>query len=122
MREDFCIIDGKKVANKLAIVIRDMVKKINLDYGITPILSVILLGDDKASVVYIRNKKKYAKSLGIDVKVINLDYDTTEYELLSVIEELNNDICINGILVQLPLPKHIKCKKYNDKYKFKKRC
>ena len=76
-----------------------------------PTLAVILVGNDPASQIYVRNKKKTAENLGINSVVINYPYGISQNELLTKIEELNNDNSVNAILVQLPLPEHI------DKFK-----
>lgn len=104
------IINGKEFADKLCSKIANSVadlKKQNINLG----LAVILVGDDPASQVYVRNKDKKATNLGINSKHINLPANISEEQLLNQIEELNNDANINGILVQLPLPKHINDKK-----------
>ncbi|HIX42245.1 MAG TPA: bifunctional methylenetetrahydrofolate dehydrogenase/methenyltetrahydrofolate cyclohydrolase FolD, partial [Candidatus Kurthia intestinigallinarum] len=77
------------------------------DKGITPGLAVILVGDDQASQKYVSNKQKSCEQLGIYSELIKLPADTTEEDLLKHIEELNQKDAIDGILVQLPLPKHI---------------
>lgn len=101
------IIDGKLVSAYL----RDTVKKDTADFinktGITPGLAVILVGDDPASRVYVRNKHKACEDAGFKSIQIELPEKTSEAELLSKIEELNSDAEVHGILVQLPLPKHI---------------
>lgn len=101
------IIDGKLVSAYL----RDTVKKDTADFinktGITPGLAVILVGDDPASRVYVRNKHKACEDAGFKSIQIELPEKTSEAELLSKIAELNSDAEVHGILVQLPLPKHI---------------
>lgn len=97
------ILDGKKLRDK---IFSDL--KVKLDkMSEKPTLAVILAGDDPASQIYVRNKKKTAENLGINSIVIEYPADVTESELLAKIEELNNDKSITAILVQLPLPKHI---------------
>ena len=97
------ILDGKKLRDK---IFSDL--KVKLDkMSEKPTLAVILAGDDPASQIYVRNKKKTAENLGIHSIVIEYPADVTESELLAKIEELNNDKSITAILVQLPLPKHI---------------
>ena len=97
------ILDGKKLRDK---IFSDL--KVKLDkMSEKPTLVVILAGDDPASQIYVRNKKKTAENLGINSIVIEYPSDVTESELLAKIEELNNDKSITAILVQLPLPKHI---------------
>lgn len=97
------ILDGKKLRDK---IFSDLKAKLDKMPG-KPTLAVILAGDDPASQIYVRNKKKTAENLGINSVVIEYPADVTEPELLDKIEELNNDKSITAILVQLPLPKHI---------------
>ena len=100
------IIDGKKIS----IEIKDEVKKeveTLLEKGITPCLAVILVGENPASQVYVRNKKKACEYVGIKSLSYELSSDTTEDELLKLIDGLNKNPEVNGILVQLPLPGHI---------------
>lgn len=75
--------------------------------NITPGLTVLLVGEDKASQVYVRNKERQATKAGIRSRVLRLSADITEAELLQVVHDLNEDDSVHGILVQLPLPKHI---------------
>lgn len=97
------ILDGKKLRDKIFSDLKVKVDKMSEK----PTLAVILAGDDPASQIYVRNKKKTAENLGINSIVIEYPSDVTESELLAKIEELNNDKRITAILVQLPLPKHI---------------
>ncbi|PIR33452.1 MAG: bifunctional methylenetetrahydrofolate dehydrogenase/methenyltetrahydrofolate cyclohydrolase FolD [Alphaproteobacteria bacterium CG11_big_fil_rev_8_21_14_0_20_44_7] len=97
------IIDGKAFAAKLRAEIAEEIKR----DGLKPGLTVILVGDDPASHVYVANKDKAANEVGINAKTIKLPADTPEADLLGKIAELNNDSAVHGILVQLPLPKHI---------------
>lgn len=102
------IIDGKKIAEglrtKLALEVTEYHKK---NPNLKPGLAVILVGDDPASHVYVSNKEKFAKEIGMNSFVIKLSPDTEENELLSRINQLNKDSGVHGILVQLPLPKQI---------------
>lgn len=100
------IIDGKK----LSVEIRNDIKKQVLEIkekGINPSLAVIIVGDDSASKIYVRNKKKACEEVGIISHEFVLPEKTSEKELLELIYKLNKDADIHGILVQLPLPKHI---------------
>lgn len=100
------IIDGKKIS----LDIKDEVKKETAklkENGIEPCLAVILVGNDAASHVYVRNKKKACEYTGIKSLSYELDEDIKEDELIKLIDELNDRNDVNGILVQLPLPKHI---------------
>ena len=98
------IIDGKKVSAEVKEQVRletlELAKK-----GIRPGLAVIIVGDDPASRVYVNNKKKACEAVGFISREYALPATTTQEELLSLVEELNNDKEINGILCQLPLPK-----------------
>ena len=101
------IIDGKAFAaglrERVASVVADLVANHNLKPG----LAVVLVGEDPASQVYVRNKGKQTVEAGMDSIEHKLPVDTSEADLLALIDRLNNDPAINGILVQLPLPKHI---------------
>ena len=101
------IIDGKQVSKELRIEVAKEVEELKSKYNVTPGLAVILVGDDPASAVYVRNKHKACKEVGINSLQIVMPADTTEEVLLDKINELNADDSVNGILVQLPLPKHI---------------
>ena len=101
------LIDGKLVSANLREKLKSEISRFVLDTGVTPGLAVILVGDNPASAVYVRNKNKSCGEVGIKSLVITLPEDTTEDELLSKINELNNSDDIHGILVQLPLPNHI---------------
>ncbi len=97
------IIDGKKIAQDLRLKIKSKVDGFDKKPG----LAVILVGDDPASAVYVRNKDNACKEVGFYSEKINKSADITQDELLNEIKRLNNDDKINGILVQLPLPKHL---------------
>ena len=101
------IISGKVVSKKLRLELKDSISQFINESGHTPGLAVVLLGDNPASQVYVRNKHKACLEVGINSYEINLPAETTEEKLLSVIDELNSDSRVDGILVQLPLPKHI---------------
>ena len=96
------IIDGKKISKEL----KEKVAKYK-EEGVEITLAVIQVGNDKASSVYVGNKKKACEYIGIKSLSYELEESTTEEELLNLIKELNNRKDVNGILVQLPLPKHI---------------
>ena len=97
------IIDGKLVSASVKDRVANEVKELNKK-GISVCLAVILVGEDPASQIYVANKKKACEQLGIISREYVLPSDTTQNELLSLIEELNNDDKVNGILCQLPLP------------------
>ena len=101
------IIDGKLVSTELRAKIKTDVSKFISRTGITPALAVILVGDDPASAVYVRNKHKACIEAGMRSIEIKLPATTDEAMLLDKIDELNRDASVHGILVQLPLPKHI---------------
>ena len=104
------IISGKDVATQLREEMKEEVKHLK-EQGVTPGLAVILVGDDPASHSYVKGKKKGCEEVGIYNRSIEVPATLTEEELLSMIDELNHDDAIHGILVQLPLPKHIDEKK-----------
>jgi methylenetetrahydrofolate dehydrogenase (NADP+)/methenyltetrahydrofolate cyclohydrolase len=100
------IISGKEVAAKIREELKTEIESLK-PKGVTPGLAVILVGGDPASVSYVTAKERACKEIGIFSDDNRLDADTSEQELLDLIREKNNDPRINGILVQLPLPKHI---------------
>lgn len=100
------LLEGKKLAVKMQAEMKERVQKLK-EKGIIPGLTVILVGEDKASQVYVRNKERQANQAGINSQVIRLPETTTESELLNEVKKLNEDDFVHGILVQLPLPKHI---------------
>ena len=99
------IIDGKKIAEELRDKIKSDIKKISDNKK--PGLAVILIGEHPASQIYVRNKEKFANEVGINSSVLRFDENITEEDLRNEIKKLNDDSNIHGILVQLPLPKHI---------------
>ena len=101
------IIDGKQVAAELRKSLKTRIDKRLADGLRKPGLAVILVGNDPASEVYVRNKRKGCEDAGIESLAYDLDTDTTEEKLLSLIDELNENDAVDGILVQLPLPSHI---------------
>ena len=100
------IIDGKKISENLINELKKEISQINKK-GKTPKLSVILIGDYPPSKIYVNNKEKKAKEVGIRSEVIKYPKDIEESKVLEKIKALNNDSNVNGILVQLPLPGHI---------------
>jgi methylenetetrahydrofolate dehydrogenase (NADP+)/methenyltetrahydrofolate cyclohydrolase len=104
------IIDGKEIAAKKRIEIAQEVHKLK-ELGVTPGLAVILVGNNQASRTYVTNKQKACQELGMHSLLIELPETVSEKELLDKIDELNKDETIHGILVQLPIPKHIEEKK-----------
>ena len=108
------IIDGKKIAEKLRVELKKKIIEFKATYKSVPGLTVILIGEDPASKIYVKNKQKYAKDIGINSEVIKYPDSIDEKTVLEKISELNKDKKISGILVQLPLPKHINKKKIID--------
>lgn len=100
------IIDGKRISQEIKDESKEKVAALK-EQGIEGTLAVIQVGNDPASSVYVNNKKKACEYIGIGSLAYELPEETTEEELLALIEKLNNDTKVNGILVQLPVPKHI---------------
>jgi methylenetetrahydrofolate dehydrogenase (NADP+)/methenyltetrahydrofolate cyclohydrolase len=100
------IIDGKAIAEEMRADLMREIADLKAK-GVTPGLTVVLVGEDPASQVYVRMKGKACEEAGIKSETITLPADTSEAELLSIVERLNNDETVHGILVQLPLPKQI---------------
>lgn len=100
-------INGKELAKKIKENISQQVPELVKKYGRAPHLAVILVGEDPASQSYVNSKSKDAEQVGFQNTTIRLPEDTPESEVLKVIEDLNNDKNVDGILVQLPLPRHI---------------
>ena len=101
-------IDGKAAAAELRKRVAKQVSELRANYDVQPGLAAILVGDDPASQVYIRNKERQTEEVGMASVGRRLPAETSESALLSIIEELNHDPTVHGILVQLPLPKQIK--------------
>jgi methylenetetrahydrofolate dehydrogenase (NADP+)/methenyltetrahydrofolate cyclohydrolase len=110
MKMTAAIINGKEIAEKKKMQIAEEVSRLK-SHGVTPGLAVILVGNNHASRTYVKNKEKTCLELGMNSVLIELSEEVSEEELLSKIEELNVDSTIHGILVQLPIPKHIDEKK-----------
>ncbi|NNL18335.1 MAG: bifunctional methylenetetrahydrofolate dehydrogenase/methenyltetrahydrofolate cyclohydrolase FolD, partial [Boseongicola sp.] len=100
-------IDGKAFAASVREKVAAHVETLKSDHGITPGLAVVLVGEDPASQVYVRSKGKQTQEVGMKSVEHKLDAETSEADLLALISQLNNDETIHGILVQLPLPKHL---------------
>lgn len=101
------IIDGKSLASSLKEKMKEEISSIRERCGRTPCLAVIIVGDNPASRSYVSGKIKACAQVGMDSRLIELEDSVTEKELLSVVEGLNSDDGVDGILVQLPLPDHI---------------
>ncbi|RNC29253.1 MAG: Bifunctional protein FolD protein [Candidatus Dichloromethanomonas elyunquensis] len=104
------ILDGKGIAAKIKEELKTEIQQWK-ESNIQPCLAVILTGDDPASVYYAKAKQKVCENLGMEYRFINLPGDTGEEEILRKIGELNGDTTVHGIMVELPLPKHINSKK-----------
>jgi methylenetetrahydrofolate dehydrogenase (NADP+)/methenyltetrahydrofolate cyclohydrolase len=100
------IIDGKQVAADMRAELKDTVAKLKVD-GIVPGLAVVLVGEDPASKSYVTAKERACEEIGIFSDDNRLPADTSQEDLMALVDKLNNDPKINGILVQLPLPKHL---------------
>ncbi len=101
------VIDGKAFAAKVRGQVADHVARLKAEHAITPGLAVVLVGEDPASQVYVRSKGKMTKEVGMASFEHRLDVDTSEADLLALIDQLNTDPAVHGILVQLPLPDHL---------------
>ncbi len=101
------IIDGKKVSANVKESVRLETLELKNNYGITPGLAVVIVGNDPASRVYVNNKKKACEQVGFMSEEYALPEETTQEELLELVKTLNGKDDVNGILVQLPLPKHL---------------
>ena len=107
------LIDGKAISSEIKEELKQEVAELKAQ-GITPCLAVILVGDDSASAIYVRNKKRACEYIGIESRSYELPKETTEQELEKLVRELNEDETVDGILVQLPLPELISPKKDVD--------
>ena len=96
-------IDGKKIATNKLTQVKETVDKLEVE----PALAVVLVGDDDASHLYVKLKEKAAKGVGVELRKYTFDKDVSKAQLQSAIEFLNNDIDTHGVIVQLPLPKHL---------------
>lgn len=105
--EDMKLINGKEISTKTKNMIKAEIEEIRKTGKRVPKLAVILVGDNQASQVYVRNKEKACAYVGMESLRINRDANFSEEDLLKLIDELNHDECVDGILVQLPLPKTI---------------
>ena len=105
------LIDGKKVSTEIRGRLEKETAELKTKIGRTPGLATVLVGEDPASAVYVRNKNKICHEIGFQSFGQNLSAETTEEELLDIIKKLNSNDEVNGILVQLPLPDHIDSEK-----------
>ena len=113
------IIDGKELAKKIRLGLKEDVLELNKK-GIKPKLAVIMVGDDKASKVYVKNKSKACEEIGIEYEEFLMDDNTTMEQLLNLIDDLNARKDIHGILLQSPIPKSLDINKAFNKIDYKK--
>ncbi len=104
------IIDGKQIAGEIREKLKQQIEQLPAS-SVKPGLAVILIGDHPPSQIYVKNKEKCAREVGIQSKILKFENTITEQDLIKKIHTLNNDKTIHGILVQLPLPSHIDPKK-----------
>jgi methylenetetrahydrofolate dehydrogenase (NADP+)/methenyltetrahydrofolate cyclohydrolase len=107
LKDFLVIIDGKKFAQKLRNKVKQEIQSVKRKTGLTPGLTVILVGNNTPSEIYVKNKELSAQEVGINSKVLRFESSISEAKLISTIHKLNKDKKVHGILVQLPLPKHI---------------
>ena len=105
------IIDGKKIAAEVRAQVAAEVARLVKDHGVKPGLAVVLVGEDPASRVYVKNKAQQTVEVGMNSWEHRLAAETSEADVLALVNKLNNDPACHGILVQLPLPKHINAEK-----------
>jgi len=113
------IIDGKALAQKIRMDLKEEVENLK-NKGINPKLAVIMVGNNPASKVYVKNKSKACEEIGVDYEEFLMDENTTMEELLNLIDELNNRKDINGILLQSPIPNHLDINQAFNKIDYKK--
>ena len=101
------ILDGKSLSKQIITELKAKVADLVVKSGIKPGLAIVEVGSDPASEIYVRNKIKSANFVGIEARLIKKDESITQEELLKLIDELNADVSVHGIIVQLPLPKHL---------------
>ena len=101
------LLDGKALSSQIKLDLKEKVSILIEQYNCVPTLSIVVVGSNPASEVYVRNKVKTAKSIGMNAEVISLNEDVSMEELIKVVDELNNNDSVNGIIVQLPLPRHL---------------
>lgn len=101
------IIDGKAIAATMRQEIKEQARCFNEKHGRKPGLAVLLVGDDPASCIYVKNKQKACEKADINAQTYRLSGESSTEELLALIDSLNLDASVDGILVQLPLPKHM---------------
>ena len=100
-------IDGKAIARKVRLEVADGVAEFKAQQSFVPGITVVIVGDDPASHVYVRNKERAAREVGMVGTVVHLPADTGKERLVQTVGELNEDTSVHGILVQIPLPDHL---------------
>ena len=100
------LLHGREIAKDYRAGLQNEVEKLK-SMGITPNLTVVIVGNDGASLSYVRSKNKAAEKIGMESSIVRLDEDTSEEDVLAAVEKLNQDDNVNGILVQVPLPKQV---------------
>ncbi len=105
------IIDGKAIAAEVRAQVAKDVKALQASHDLTPGLAVVLVGEDPASQVYVRNKAAQTVETGMQSFEYKLPAETSEHDILTLVQRLNANKNVNGILVQLPLPKHVNAEK-----------
>ena len=108
------LLDGRATAQQIQAEIKTKVSSFADATGKTPTLAAVLVGEDPASAVYVRNKERACKKVGVSSRLIRMDASTTTEQLIDTVSKLNNDSDVSGILVQLPLPKQIDSQKVLD--------
>ena len=101
------ILDGKALAEDIRAEVAASVTEIQLNHGVTPGLAAVLVGDDPASAIYVRNKRRACDEVGMVSDTILLAADSTTEKVLETVADLNKDPRFHGVLIQLPLPPHI---------------
>ena len=104
---NLCLLDGKALAKKIQLELQEKIAQLEPEMGRPPGLAVLMVGDNPASAVYVRNKERACQKVGIASMGRHFPENTTQEELTQVIRDLNQDNCVDGILVQLPLPQHL---------------
>jgi methylenetetrahydrofolate dehydrogenase (NADP+)/methenyltetrahydrofolate cyclohydrolase len=100
------LINGKSISEEISVELSKEIDELSAK-GIIPSISIIQIGDNQASSVYVRNKLRLCEKLHVNGSLIKLPETTTQSELIELINKLNNDASVNGILLQLPIPQHI---------------
>ena len=106
--------DGKKLAEQTKALLRERMEQYKTQYGRVPCLSVLLVGDDYGSQRYVASCEKQTADVGMACRVIRMDGQSTETEVLEQLDRLNRDTNVDGILVQMPLPKQVRTEKVVD--------